>query len=158
MSKVVDIARSYIGKTEKKANSGFNDAEFEKKMRAIGFYTGAPWCGFFARLVWREAEEDYRLVQSSAVRTIHEGQTAGNLHKEAAVGAVGVMRTYKNGKPQSTGHIFIVTSVGLKIGTIEGNTSENGSREGTIVAERQRNENWTISNGLRMVGYIHPKK
>lgn len=40
---VVEIAKSYIGKTEKPSNSGFNDKVFESKMEEVGFQKGQAW-------------------------------------------------------------------------------------------------------------------
>ena len=42
--KIVTIAKSYIGKTEKANNSGFNDAIFEQRMKETGWVKGASWC------------------------------------------------------------------------------------------------------------------
>ena len=58
---IKQIAESYIGQKEKRGNMGFIDEAFDKKMRGVGFYDGAPWCGFFAMLVWKEANQHFIL-------------------------------------------------------------------------------------------------
>lgn len=39
-SKIVETARKYLGKKEKPGNGGWFDAEFEKRMRALGWQPG----------------------------------------------------------------------------------------------------------------------
>lgn len=158
MNKAVEVARGYIGQTEKKGNAGFVDAEFEKEMRKVGFYTGAPWCGFFARLVWKRAGGDWKLLKGSAVGTMMNATMVGNWHKAPEVGSIGVMRDFVKGKPQRTGHIFIVVAFDdYHLTTIEGNTNRNGSREGTEVLQKTRLIDWKEKNGKRLMGFIHFK-
>lgn len=159
MSNIVDIASKYVGQVEKKGNAGFKDAAFEKQMRAAGFYTGAPWCGFFCELVWREAGQDASIITGSAVQTMKNAAKAKNWHIDPVPGAVVIYRSFKDGVAQSTGHMGIVTSVhGDTYSTIEGNTSAAGSREGTIVSKRfGKEKRWHEKNGLCLMGFIHPK-
>lgn len=51
MNKIVEVAKSYVGQEEISGNMGFKDFDFNKQMKAVGFYLGAPWCAFFAKLV-----------------------------------------------------------------------------------------------------------
>lgn len=158
---IIRIAKSYLGQDEKPGNKGFLDAEFEKKMKAVGFYTGAPWCGFFARLVWKEAGEDVTLILPSSYQMIEKASKAGNWHAYPVPGAVVVWATFVNGKRQKTGHIGIVTEVLNEVdyNTTEGNTTDKGGREGITVAERFRHltpDKWKTENGLRLMGFIHP--
>lgn len=163
MNKISQIAVSYNGQREISGNKGFQDKEFDKKMRSIGFYTGAPWCGFFAILVWKEAGEDFGLLSSSSKVLIEKATKAGNWHADPVQGAVVVWATFKNGVRQSTGHIGIVTEVnanGIDYTTEEGNTTDKGGREGVQVATRYRHltkDKWEVTNGLRLMGFIHPK-
>lgn len=163
MNKVSEIAQSYNGQREISGNKGFVDPKFDKKMRSIGFYTGAPWCGFFAILVWKEAGEDFELLSSSSMRLIERATKAKNWHTKPVAGSVVVWATFKNGVRQSTGHIGIVTDVnsnGVDYTTEEGNTTDKGGREGVQVATRNRHltqDKWEVDNGLRLMGFIHPK-
>lgn len=163
MNKIVEIARGYIGQKEISGNKGFVDKQFDKDMRSIGFYTGAPWCGFFAILVYTKAKKNVKLLSSSSKYLIEKATKAKNWHAEPIPGAVVVWATFKNGKRQSTGHIGIVAEVsedGKNYTTIEGNTSDKGGREGIIVASRKRTidaSKWTVENGLRLMGFVYPE-
>lgn len=158
---IKDIALSYVGQKEIPNNAGFVDKAFDKKMRGVGFYTGAPWCGFFARLVWNEAGQPLDLVSPSSKRCIDLATKAGNWHAEPKAGAVVIWATFRNGRRLSTGHIGIVTDVnGSKYSTVEGNTTDKGGREGIMVAIRNREntpDKWKVTNGMRLMGFIYPE-
>ena len=159
MKNIIEVAKSFIGQEEKIKNSGFKNGWFEKLMRAVGFYTGAPWCAFFAKLVWKESGVDHSLISGSVYDTMMNATKAGNWHTEPVEGALGVWILVKFRKPTKNGHIGIVVKIGNKyFETIEGNTSKEGSREGTIVDKNNHVYNWTNPNGLRLMGFIHPNK
>ena len=42
--KIVEVAKRYIGQTEKPNNSGFTDALFEQRMKDTGWSKGASRC------------------------------------------------------------------------------------------------------------------
>ena len=159
---IKEIAKSYIGQLEKKGNSGFIDPVFEIKMKQQGFYTGAPWCAYFVRLVWREAGQDVSLMNGSAWRTALNLQLAEHKWEAKPIeGALVVWRSFKGGRPLSTGHIGIVTDVeGTNYSTIEGNTTDKGGREGIMVALRHRHltkDKFITRDGLRLMGFVYPK-
>ena len=158
---IAETARKYIGQREIKGNMGFLEKDFDTKMRSVGFYNGAPWCGFFALLVWHEAGQNTKLLSSSSKRIIEKATAAKNWHNEPKEGAIVVWATFKGGKRQSTGHIGVVVSVDFdKYTTIEGNTTEKGGRDGVVVAERHRvlsKEAWLTANGLRLMGFVYPE-
>lgn len=158
MNKITTIAASYIGQKEKPNNSGFVDPVFESKMRRLArFYTGAPWCAFFAELVWIEAEQDATLILPSAVGTMVEASGRGNWHTTAVPGAVAVWRKFEGGNKTNQGHVAIVESVAPDgFTTIEGNTNAAGGREGDTVARKQRSYSWHNESGLRLMGFVHP--
>lgn len=158
---VVDIAKGYIGKTEKPNNSGFNDQAFEKKMEEVGFVKGHAWCSYFAELCFKEANQrDWwkleKLFSGSTVKTFQNFKGAGYKIKDKPfVGALVIWQTQKNGKPQITGHAGIVSEVidETNFKSIEGNTNDGGSREGYIVAEKKRKVQ-KVNNGLQVLGFI----
>lgn len=161
MNKIVQIAESYIGQEEKINNSGFKNGWFERLMRSVGFYTGAPWCAFFAKLVWKEAGIDNRLISGSARQTMLNATKSGNWHTHAVEGAIAIWIMFENGKPKRNGHMGIVSLTHSYIDyfeTIEGNTSKKGSIEGTVVGRNDRRYNWSDKDGLRLMGFIHPVK
>lgn len=163
---IIAIAEGYINETEKKGNAGFVDADFEKKMRQVGFYTGAPWCAFFAKLVYGEAYYDVKFLHQ-AVAKYNSGSALGTLkaHEDAGVFSVGeepkpgAIVIWREGKGTS-GHAGIVVSVDADnntMTTIEGNTNDDGSREGYEVAKKHRTIRHDFqANGLNVEGYIYP--
>ncbi len=158
---ISEVALSYVGQREISGNKGFENKDFDKKMRSIGFYTGAPWCGFFALLVWSEANQNTSVLSASSKTLIDKATKAKNWHTVPVPGCVVVWATFKNGKRQKTGHIGIVTDVNeSKYNTVEGNTTDKGGREGIMVAIRNRelrDEVWKNKNGLRLMGFVYPE-
>ena len=161
MNKIKEIAEKYIGQKEITGNRGFLDPLFETKMRSVGFYTGAPWCLFFVKLVWHEAGQNHSRVSSSSVQTMKMASKDKNWHTVPVVGAIAIFRMFKNGEPTSQGHGCIVTEIGKGIyTTVDGNTSDKNQREGIMVAIRNRHlnaESWNKNNGLRLMGFVYPK-
>lgn len=159
MTNVRKVAESYIGQKEIHGNQGFINKDFEKKMRECGFYTGAPWCAFFAKLVWKESgTERYKLIAGSALQTMRNFVKSENivLTNKPNVGAIAIYRTYKNGKVQTTGHVAIVIdSNDSGFTTIEGNTNASGGREGIEVALKKRSYKFYEPNGLQLMGFIN---
>jgi thiol-disulfide isomerase/thioredoxin len=157
--KVVEIAESYVGQKEIHGNQGFLNKDFEKKMRAVGFYTGAPWCAFFVKLVWKESDtERYKLIAGSALQTMRNFVKAEKIDLVAKpnVGAIAIYRTMKNGKAQTTGHVAVVIEVGdVTFTTVEGNTNASGGREGIEVAKKYRSYKFYEPNGLQLMGFIN---
>jgi len=159
MKNIIEVAKSFIGQEEKIKNSGFKNGWFEKLMRSVGFYTGAPWCAFFAKLVWKGSGVDHSLISGSVYRTMMNATKAGNWHVSPVSGCIVVWIRFKNGKPLKKGHVGVyITKTNNQILTIEGNTNEDGSSEGTDVLAKNRRIDWTNKNGLRLMGFIHPNK
>jgi hypothetical protein len=156
-----EVARQYVGKTEKPGNKGFNDLVFETKMISVGFASGQAWCSYFAELVAKEAlptkaVELNKHFSASAVQTFKNFTDAGyQISKIPVKDSVVIWQNYKDGKPQWTGHAGIVSNVLSKTSfqSIEGNTNDNGGREGYIVAEKTRTIA-TRKDGLDILGFI----
>jgi hypothetical protein len=172
-----NTALKYLGQTELKNNSGFKDKQLEKRMSEVGWKMGESWCAYFAELVWKEAYDSYemkndiskelldKLFSGSSTQThknfdqsnfITRNQTNKNLLQKVPVpGALAIWR-YGN---DWTGHTGIVLE---PIGnaafiSIEGNTNDDGAREGYEVAKRIRKLNAPFSeNGLNLIGFIYP--
>lgn len=53
--RIITIALSYVGQLEKQDNLGWEDPNFQSKMKGVKWWKGAAWCGFFQTLVWTEA-------------------------------------------------------------------------------------------------------
>jgi hypothetical protein len=158
---MVNIAKKYIGQTEKPGNAGFNSVEFETKMLAVGWEKKQAWCSYFCELVAKEAlpnkaKELNKLFSASAVTTFTNFKSAGYTISSTPIeGALVVWQTQKNGKPDWTGHIGIVSKVinNVSFRSIEGNTNSDGGREGYIVADKARTIK-KVQNGLQILGFI----
>lgn len=161
-----EVARTYIGQTEKPANSGFNDATFEDKMEEVGFQKGHAWCAYFAELVFKEAiperfDELDKLFSGSTILTFRNFQDAAFMISQVPrVDHLVIWQTIKEGKKMATGHAGIVSEVmsTWEFKSIEGNTSNGKSREGFIVAEHERKVLASVANGLKVLGFIHIPK
>ena len=164
---IVSTAKGYIGQEEIQPNLGFKDKTFEQKMKIVGWYKGAPWCAFLAKLIWQEsfALSDSAAVQlikrystGSALDTYHNYAKSKEFHV-AHIPVVGAVVIWQEGDGTS-GHAGIVIEVvdSNTIKTIEGNTNTDGSREGYIVASKTRKINVPRSKGLNLVGFIYPTR
>lgn len=158
---VQEIAKKYIGKTEKPGNMGFNDVEFEKKMKAVGFQPTHAWCCYFAELCFKEAFPEKaaaldKLFSASTVQTFNNFKKAGyKISATPVPGALMIWQSYSKGKALITGHAGIcIQGGGNSCRTVEGNTNDGGGREGYIVAEKTRIVNTTATEGLRLLGFI----
>lgn len=165
MNKVVEIARKYIGQKETINNSGFKDYDFEDRMEKVGWKQGQAWCCYFTELVWKEAypeKQDLdKLFSGGAVATYTNFAKDPDYicDKIPEPGAVVIWQYYKNSVPHWTGHAgIVVSSDGLNIYTIEGNTNSQGGREGIEVSEKIRSLDFVPKqNGLVLKGFIKPK-
>lgn len=162
-NKIKEIALSYVGKTEKINNSGFNDAEFEKRMKDTGWNKGLSWCSFFCELVWTEAYKDSSLLPE--VKKLFSG-SATSTYKNfdiakwevSQVPKVGALAVWRLGNGWQ-GHIGIVVEISdLSFKSVEGNTNDKGGREGYIVAIKNRVKKATYQpKGLNLIGFVYPK-
>lgn len=166
--RIAQIAKSYIGQTEIPGNKGFTNKEFQKKMEAVGFKMTNAWCMFFCELVWKEAYGAKhslftaidKLFSASALSSYYNfsGADGWLVDKNPAVGAV---MCFKHGiDPRKwEGHGCIVTDLltDKKVKTVDGNTNDQGGREGYIVAQKTRSYgNPPTAKGLNFLGFIHP--
>lgn len=156
------VAMSYLHETEIPGNMGFKDAEFEKKMKDVGFHPSYAWCALFLELCCKEgAPEFYAKHEAkfspSAVTTFNNFKAAGLTTDKPQIG-YGVC--WKHGAGP-TGHAGVV--VGIKnletagtFSTAEGNSNSDGSREGYEVAykpDRKLNKPYNPA-GLNLLGFI----
>lgn len=168
---IVKVAKSYVGQREKRNNAGFQDPEFEKKMRAIGFQTGHPWCAYFVELVWTEA---YSIINSQALPHLKEFfsgsvmTTRNNFRSEKAQKfgyryvtvnpEPGDLVVWQSSRNAGQGHIGIYeTNAGSQFfKSIEGNTNAAGGREGEVVARKNRSSAINRGTSLILRGFIKP--
>lgn len=158
---LVDIARKFLGQQENPGNKGFKDPAFDKLMRDVGQRDGEAWCAYFAEMVAKQAlpskfSDLDKYFSGSAVQTFKNFKEANYpIHVKPEVGDLVIFQNYKNGKPQWSGHAGIVSVVvGDKVfKSIEGNTNNDGSREGYEVAEKLRKIE-IKKNGLNVLGFV----
>ena len=169
---IVLIANKYIGQEEIRGNKGFKDIEFNRLMDAVGHEKGQAWCAYFAELVWKEAYQNWdatlfsrldKLFSASAVTTFR------NFHKtkdfttprKPSPGCLAIWQKYKDGKAHWSGHIGVVDTVNKNISftCIEGNTNEDGGREGYMVGKKNRIIDFEEKqNALVLIGFVQPKE
>lgn len=163
---IVQTVKWYLGRTEKKGNSGFHDVFFERELKSAGWYVGAPWCAFFANMAWLKHLKDSlklyaiakRLDSGSALQTFKNYEADENF-ETGSVPKVGAKVIWTLGHGPS-GHQAVVVEVNLKTNTmitVEGNTNSSGSRDGNCVAMKPRTiERPFREKGLNVIGYIYP--
>lgn len=166
--KIAAIAKSYVGQTEIPGNKGFTNKEFQKKMEAVGFKITHAWCMYFCELIWKEAYGPShslylaidRLFSASALSTYYNFSGADGWVVDN-IPAIGAVMCFKHGidPKKFTGHGCMVVDIldNKKVGTVDGNTNDEGGREGYIVAEKVRSYgNAPTPRGLNFLGFIHP--
>jgi hypothetical protein len=167
--RIADIATSYVGQTEIPGNKGFTNPEFQKKMVAMGFKISHAWCMYLCELVWKEAYGSKhslfgqidKLFSASALSTYYNfaGNEGWKVNRTPSIGSIMI---FKHGtdprKWEGHGCIVVDPEAGFhKVGTIDGNTNSEGSREGYIVARKTRSYgNPPTAKGLNFLGFIHP--
>lgn len=157
-----EVAKNYLGQTEKPKNSGFHDSDFERKLRRVGFDTGHAWCCYFAELVFKEAypekfaELDV-MFSGSTVQTFQNFKNAAYpISYAPQIDHLVIWQIMYKGKPQTTGHAGIVSSVTdtWQFKSVEGNTNDTKVREGYIVAEHNRKVLADVQSGMKILGFV----
>ena len=131
--KHIEIAISQLGVEEipRGSNKG---PEVELYLRSIGLNGGYSWCMAFVYWCCKQAALNARLVKTGGVLRQWNEVSKEMKHTTPKAGDIFIMDF---GKGQ--GHTGFVESVnGLTINTIEGNSNDEGSREGHEVCRRTR--------------------
>ncbi len=175
---IVNIALSYKGQKELKNNSGFQDAKFQKRMEEVGWLKNEPWCCYLAELIWKEAYQNAEInndVSAELLDKLFSGsatKTFKNFDASKFITRNPKNKTLPNLEPEPgdlviwrfgndwTGHAGIVVAVGLdkkSFTTIEGNSNNDGSREGVeVVIKGRRTDKEFSKTGLNLVGFVKP--
>ena len=134
MSKLVEVALTQDGVTEnpKGSNSG---PEVNEYLKSVGLKPGFSWCMAFVYWCANKAYgTENKLVKTAGVLDQWNKIDYKYKSKTPQVGSIFIM-DFGGGK----GHTGIVTEVkGSTIYTIEGNSNDEGSREGYEVCRRIR--------------------
>ncbi|EBQ8762752.1 CHAP domain-containing protein [Salmonella enterica] len=132
MSDVIEIAKTQIGTSEEPKGSNWGEA-VEKYLRAVSINFPAPWCAAFVVWCHKEAGVD-SIPHTGGVLDMWN-----KAYKQHAVLNPQPGDVFIQDHGGGNGHAGIVESVnGQTINTIEGNTNDEGSREGYEVARRTR--------------------
>jgi len=163
--RIVSIAQAFVNQTELPGNSGFTDKEFERRMVDVGWVRGQAWCAYFAELVWKKAYEGNDFVTKMLDKCFSGSATETYRRFDTAVGfetsqtpVPGALVVWRLGNGWM-GHAGIVEKI-LPSGSftcIEGNSNNNGSREGVkvVIKTRRLNRQYQPS-GLNLVGFVLP--
>lgn len=133
---ILNVARAHLWVQEVGANRG---QAVEAILKRVHLPPGNPWCAAFVSYVGHAVlRELWPLPLVGGCATLGEAaQKLGMLREEPANGAVFLLWSDKQERFNHTGFVTSVPS-SLPYGTVEGNTSPDGSPEGTGVFERQR--------------------
>jgi hypothetical protein len=129
---VIETARAEIGVTETSENWSPRIAEY---LSSVNVHTPAYWCAAFVHWCFERCGVETSItawspsaVANNVIWTRGKGQTP----REGDVGSL----YYSNlGR---VGHTFLIEKWGDKVVTIEGNSNDNGSRNGVKVCRRIR--------------------
>ena len=93
------------------------------------------------------------------MRTFRYMRRVTEVKHSPEVGDIVFWQYYDDDKGTERGHIGIVAEAGSNhMMSWEGNTNDEGHREGYEVALRERGYNWYCGDGLRLLGFIRPSE
>ena len=107
--RIVTIALSYVGQPEYGNNAGYSDPAFQAKMAGVGWSSGAMWCGFFQKLVWKEAYTTGNAVVPPAIPDIQSiwNTKAKNIPSPAPGNEVANAQTYSKWAPITPNQAYL---------------------------------------------------
>ena len=136
----LQVALAHEGVSEKPKNSN-SGPEVNMYLKSVGLKPGYPWCMAFVYWCVNTAAKEMNLqnplIKTGGVLRQWNETTLRKLNTRDKAVKPGDIFIMKFG--HGTGHTGIVEKVaGQLVYTIEGNTNDDGSREGYEVARRQR--------------------
>lgn len=135
-SRIPDIAALFVGWVQEATKQ--NDGRWvEAIQRLTGNKKGDAWCASFVAMVLDIAYRGKNPlpITASCDVLLEAARTAGTLTDTPAVGDVFLVMK----SPADAVHTGVVTAVGkLAVKTVEGNTNDDGSRDGYGVFARER--------------------
>lgn len=165
-TRIVEVAKGYIGQKEKPNNSGFVDPLFEQKQKARGWLNGQSWCAYTGELIWYDAFTELdacavplinKYFSGSAVQT-YKNFKASPEFKVRTTPVLGGILIWQHGDSE-LGHMGCCVAIadGFHVDSVEGNTNAAGGREGIEVANKKRVLNLPRSStGLNYLGCVYP--
>ncbi len=147
--KALEIAITQIGQEEKPLGSNWG-SPVKEYLASVGIGFPAAWCMSFMYWCFREASKQLR-APNTAVKTGGVLSAWNKASKEFKANKPSVGSLFIEDHGHGLGHTGIVASFDNEfIYTIEGNTNNNGTREGVRVERKKR----AISSPL-IKGYIN---
>jgi hypothetical protein len=172
---IVTVAKKYNGLKEIPGNQGFYDKAFEQRSKQAGFQKGFAWCMIACEVFLIEAIENIEKkygkdltklknevkteITPSTIGTWNNFKESVSFLRLTANPLPGDIVIWVNTASRGTGHAGIVIGV-LSNGsfqTIEGNTNNDGSREGNQIAIKSRLVE-RDGKGLDVLGFIRIKE
>jgi hypothetical protein len=158
--KPVSVAEKYLGQEETTENLAFKNADFQTLMKSAGWYSGAEWCAFFARMVWLKSLPSKKKAIAEKLLSGSSQQTFLNFQNDNS-GFFKVSQTPKEGsiviwqstKTPTKGHVGIVKKVTANgFETIEGNSNIDNSpgKVAHLIHTFAKSP-----NGLKLRGFIN---
>jgi len=129
----LQIAITQIGNQEIPKNSNWGE-HVQKYLKSVGITFPASWCGAFVYWCCKQAYPTNILYKTGGVLMQWNKVLPQYKHSEPKVGDIFIMDFGKG-----LGHTgFVENIIGNEIETIEGNSNDEGSREGYEVCRRKR--------------------
>ncbi len=171
LDRIVKEALKWDSIQEIPGNQGWENQEFEKIMKEVGWEEGQAWCAFFVKMVYYKIYigtsygpqilSDFTGSATQTFRNCQNDPRWDTATKNPVPGSVVIWRKWHNGRPDWRGHAGIIIEAGAgQIGShfksLEGNTNEEGGRIGKEVAIKTRMNNHGQTDGLVVEGFILP--
>lgn len=148
---IVTLAKTQVGVQEGGRPGAYNnDQKFSDEVPGFKWSDGQPWCATFVNWVfWKAGAWDLIPKAGHSASCDIMGKSFKDAKQWGVTPKVGAVVFY--GTPTDLSHVGIVVEVGPDyIVACEGNTNDEGSREGHEVALRKRTRNAYI------IGYGYP--
>ncbi|MBP5369766.1 MAG: CHAP domain-containing protein [Bacteroidales bacterium] len=161
---ILTEANKYVGIKEVGDNAGFSDADFEKKMKNIGWVKGRAYCAAFVRFVLLNIAKGNALQFFKTNATQHSATTF-SLFKNAASKKSEYVEIISKPEPGCiilyNGHTEICESDidGSTVNVISANSKFSDGSEGVV--RRTRTPKEGIKNGNKIeefLGFVRIKK
>lgn len=163
-SRILREARKYIGIRETGSNNGWNDADFQNKMKSAGWWDSAEWCNFFVKMVFLQllkpkskSFEFWNSKLSGSTQTTWANlQAPSKYHKISSTPKRGSLVIYQHINDHSKGHIEIVEKVFSdgSYNVISGNSGFGDGTQGVVRTKRPASG----IKGMTIHGFIIIKK
>ena len=142
VKKLLSAAQADVDNRTREIPRGSNDSpRIAVMLSNVGLYDPDYWCMAAVYTWFLEAGLAKYAFRSGLCQDIYNwAKRKGILTNKPSVGDIGLVRS-KSGS-NSVHHTFLVTKVNAdgSVGTIEGNTNDEGARDGYEVCERTRGE------------------